>query len=146
MSVELKYVDKEFNEIKFKVLSLITEYIGWQYKLPNTNENVVIFDSSYEYPAFKIIKFENLMDNIDDSVSITKLLVFDENIKMNAILFCIQNLLKEEILEIQEKLYDEDSKEHYKKIFEKLTDKFLLKNIDYKETIIFNWNDMVITN
>jgi hypothetical protein len=146
MSVELKYVEKEFNGIKFKVLNLITEYIGWQYKLPSTNENVIIFDSSYDYPAFKIINFSDVMDNIDDSDTITKLLVFDKNIIMNDILFCIHNLLKEEINEIKEKLDDDESKDQYQKLFEKLNDKFLLKNIDYKETIIFNWDNMIISN
>jgi hypothetical protein len=146
MSVELKYVDKEFNGIKFKMLNLITEYIGWQYKLPSNNENVVIFDSSFEYPAFKIIKFDNIMDNIDDSISVTKLLIFDDTVDVNIILFCIQNLIKEEINEIKEQLDDDESKDQYQKLFEKLNDKFLLKNIDYKETIIFNWDTMTISN
>jgi hypothetical protein len=139
--------DLEYNGTKFKIITLVTEFIGWKYKFPSCDDKVVIFQSYLDYPCFKIINIDNINDNIDDTMSITKLLSFDVNTDYKDIFICIKDFLLQESKEIMKKLTDDSSKEMYQDVYNKLNKHFDIDDdIDYNESIIFNWDIKKITN
>lgn len=149
MTEYTNYKEEElaFNGIPFKVITLVTEFVGWKYKFPSNDDKVIVFVSYLHYPCFKIINFDKINDHIDDTMSVTKLLTFPASTKYKDIFICIKEILLGEAKEIMKKLMDDTSIEIYQDIYNKLSKHFDIDNdIDYNETIIFNWDTKKITN